>query len=65
MTASDGRADLVLTGGKIRSPAHPSGFVQALAIRGGLIHAVGSPPGNADMVHPPPSTQSPGPSPAQ
>ena len=36
MTASDGPADLVLTGGKIRSPAHPSGFVQALAVRGGV-----------------------------
>src|SRR5580693_7779196 len=42
MTGSDGRADLVLTGGKIRSPAHPSGFVQALAVRGGLIHSVGT-----------------------
>src|SRR5271169_6886202 len=42
MTASNGRADLVLTGGRIRSPAHPSGFVQALAVRGGLIQAVGT-----------------------
>jgi predicted amidohydrolase YtcJ len=42
VTASDGRADLVLTGGKIRSPAHPSGFVQALAVRGDLIQAVGA-----------------------
>ena len=42
MTASDGQADLVLTGGKIRSPAHPSGFVRALAVRGGLIHSVGT-----------------------
>jgi predicted amidohydrolase YtcJ len=42
MTASDGQADLVLTGGKIRSPAHPSGFVQALAVRGGRIHSVGT-----------------------
>jgi predicted amidohydrolase YtcJ len=42
MTASDGRADLVLTGGRIRSLAHPSGFVQALAVRGGLIHSVGT-----------------------
>jgi predicted amidohydrolase YtcJ len=41
VTASGGQADLVLTGGKIRSPAHPSGFVQALAVRGGLIQAVG------------------------
>ena len=42
MTARDGQADLVLTGGKIRSPAHPSGFAQALAVRGGLIHSVGT-----------------------
>ena len=42
MTGSDGQADLVLTGGRIRSPAHPSGFVQALAVRGGLIHSVGT-----------------------
>jgi predicted amidohydrolase YtcJ len=42
MTASDGQADLVLTGGKIRSPAHPSGFVQALAVRDGLICSVGT-----------------------
>jgi predicted amidohydrolase YtcJ len=42
MTGSDGQADLVLTGGKIRSPAHPSGFVQAVAVRGGLIHSVGT-----------------------
>jgi predicted amidohydrolase YtcJ len=42
VTARDDQADLVLTGGKIRSPAHPSGFVQALAVRGGLIQAVGT-----------------------
>jgi hypothetical protein len=42
MAASDGQADLALTSGKIRSPAHPSGFVQALAVRGGLIQAVGT-----------------------
>ena len=42
MTASDGPANLVLTGGKIRSPAHPSGFVRALAVRGGLIQSVGT-----------------------
>jgi predicted amidohydrolase YtcJ len=35
-------ADLVLAGGRIRSPAHPSGFVQALAIRDGLIQAIGT-----------------------
>jgi predicted amidohydrolase YtcJ len=42
LTASGGQADLVFTGGKIRSPAHPSGFVQALAVRGGLIQAAGT-----------------------
>ena len=42
MTASSGRVDLAFTGGKIRSPAHPSGFVQALAVRGGLIQAAGT-----------------------
>ena len=35
-------ADLVLTGGKVRTPAHPSGFAGALAVRGGVIAAVGS-----------------------
>ena len=34
-------ADLVLVGGKVRTPAHPSGFAQALAVRGGTIVAVG------------------------
>ena len=36
------RADLAFVGGKIRTPAHPSGFVQALAVRDGLIRAVGT-----------------------
>jgi predicted amidohydrolase YtcJ len=40
MTAS--QAELVLAGGKIRTPAHPSGFAQALAVRDGLIQAVGT-----------------------
>jgi len=35
-------ADLVLAGGKIRTPAHPSGFAQALAVRDGAILAVGT-----------------------
>jgi predicted amidohydrolase YtcJ len=35
-------ADLVFTGGKIRTPAHPSGFAEALAVRGGVIQAVGT-----------------------
>ena len=42
MAVGDGQAELVFTGGKIRSPAHPSGFVQALAVRRGLIQAVGT-----------------------
>jgi predicted amidohydrolase YtcJ len=39
---SNNEADLVLTGGKVRTPAHPSGFAEALAVRGGVIVAVGS-----------------------
>src|SRR6266704_3739646 len=42
MAVSSTEADLVVAGGKIRTPAHPSGFVQALAIRGGVIQAVGT-----------------------
>ena len=34
-------ADLAFIGGKIRTPAHPSGFAQALAVRDGVIQAVG------------------------
>ncbi len=35
-------AELVLVGGKIRTPAHPSGFTSAAAIGGGVIRALGS-----------------------
>ena len=35
-------AELVLTGGKIRTPAHPAGFTQAAAISGGAIRALGT-----------------------
>jgi predicted amidohydrolase YtcJ len=38
---SDTKADLAFVGGKIRTPAHPLGFVQALAARGGVIQALG------------------------
>ena len=38
----DTKADLAFVGGKIRTPAHPSGFVQALAVRGGAVQALGS-----------------------
>jgi predicted amidohydrolase YtcJ len=34
-------AELVLVSGKIRTPAHPSGFTQAAAIGGGVVLAVG------------------------
>jgi predicted amidohydrolase YtcJ len=33
-------AELVLVNGKIRTQAHPSGFTQAAAIRGGVIQAL-------------------------
>ena len=42
MAVSSTEADLVFAGGKIRTPAHPSGFVQALAVRDGVIQAVGT-----------------------
>ena len=42
MAVSSTEADLVFAGGKIRSPAHPSGFVQALAVRDGVIRAAGT-----------------------
>jgi predicted amidohydrolase YtcJ len=42
MAVSSTEADLVFMGGKIRTPAHPSGFVQALAVRDGVIQAIGS-----------------------
>src|SRR5262252_4239541 len=43
MTLGGNRAaELVLVGGKIRTPAHPSGFVRAAAIGGGVILALGS-----------------------
>jgi predicted amidohydrolase YtcJ len=42
MAVGGNEADLVFAGGKLRSPAHPSGFVQALAVRGGVIQAVGT-----------------------
>ena len=35
-------ADLILANGKIRTPAHPSRFVQALAARDGVITALGT-----------------------
>ncbi len=40
--ASRRHAELVLAGGRIRTPAHPSGFVEAIAVGGGVIRALGS-----------------------
>ena len=37
----DRGAELVLVSGKVRTPAHPSGFVQAAAINGGVVVALG------------------------
>jgi predicted amidohydrolase YtcJ len=35
------KADLIFVGGKVRTPAHESGFAQAMAVGGGVIAAVG------------------------
>ena len=45
-------AELVLVSGKIRTPAHPSGFVQAAAISGGMVVALGSDAEIRDFVRP-------------
>ena len=42
MAVSSTEADLVFVGGKIRTPAHPSGLVQAMAVRDGVIQALGT-----------------------
>src|SRR5579863_10647719 len=52
MTVGGQEADLVFTGGKIRTPAHPSGFVQALAVRDGVIQALGSDEDIKDLTGP-------------
>src|ERR1700722_3530600 len=43
-------AELVLAGGKIRTPAHPSGFAEALAVRDAGILAVGSDEGIKELT---------------
>src|SRR5215831_4683352 len=45
-------AELVLVGGKIRTPAHPSGFVRAAAIGGGVIRALGDDDQIRELVGP-------------
>jgi predicted amidohydrolase YtcJ len=42
MAVGGNEADLVFVGGKIRTPAHPSGFVQALAVRNGAVLGLGT-----------------------
>jgi predicted amidohydrolase YtcJ len=42
MTVRSGPAELVLINGKVCTPAHPAGFASALAVRDGLIQAVGT-----------------------
>ncbi len=45
-------ADLILVNGRVRTPAHPSGFTQALAVRDGTILAVGDDAGIRDLAGP-------------
>jgi hypothetical protein len=45
------RAELVLVGGKIRTPSHPSGFTQAAAIAGGVIPASSPMIAGGQVVH--------------
>jgi len=45
-------AELVLVSGKIRTPADPSGFAQAIAISGGVVVAIGRDEEIRDFVRP-------------
>jgi len=45
-------AELALVGGRIRTPAHPSGFVQAAAISDGVVMALGGDEDIRDLVRP-------------
>jgi len=49
---SDTTADLILIGGRVRTPSDPSGFAEAIAIRGGLIQAVGADADIRDLAGP-------------
>jgi predicted amidohydrolase YtcJ len=49
---SDTTADLILIGGRVRTPADPSGFTEALAIREGLVQAVGADADIRDLAGP-------------
>jgi predicted amidohydrolase YtcJ len=45
-------ADLILIGGRVRTPAHASGFAEAVATAGGRILAVGDDAGIRDLAGP-------------
>jgi predicted amidohydrolase YtcJ len=49
---SDGAAELIFIGGKLRTSADPSGFVPAMAVRDGLIQAVGADADIRDLAGP-------------
>jgi predicted amidohydrolase YtcJ len=49
---TSGKADLILAGGRVRTPAEPAGFAEAIAIGDGLILAVGSDAGIRDLAGP-------------
>jgi predicted amidohydrolase YtcJ len=49
---SDAQADLIFIGGRVRTPAHESGFSQAIAISGGLIRAIGDDAEIRDLAGP-------------
>ena len=48
----DTTADLILIGGRVRTPSDPSGFAKAIAIRGDLIQAVGTDADIRDLAGP-------------
>ena len=49
---SDPRPELILIGGRVRTPADPSGFAEAIAIGNGTITAVGSDADIKDLAGP-------------
>jgi predicted amidohydrolase YtcJ len=49
---SDTTADLICIGGRVRTPASPSGFTEAVAVRHGLIQAVGEDRDIRDLAGP-------------
>ncbi len=52
MASSGTKPDLVLVGGKVRTPAAPSGFAEALAVGDRLIQAIGSDGDIRDLAGP-------------